>query len=121
MCPFAASPQNDEGEEIVVTARKKTDFKQCLSAVGGAGLAGFIDPISVAAGAGKSIYEARERIGEGDYGRRRDDIRFPRTWGHAARLGLRRFIPGYLQASVIVGGVKASFELFSNPSCGLSE
>ncbi|WP_431470281.1 RHS repeat-associated core domain-containing protein [Sphingosinithalassobacter sp. LHW66-3] len=115
-----AVPQNVEGEEIVVTARR-TDLTKCLLAVGGAGLEGFTDPISIVAGAGKSIFEARERIGEGDYGRRLDGSRFPRTWGHAARLGLRRFIPGYFQASVIVGGVKATFELFSNPACGLSE
>jgi len=34
---LAPSPQSDEGEEIVATA-KKTDLKQCLLAVGVAGL-----------------------------------------------------------------------------------
>jgi len=97
----APSPQpqpQKEGDstEIVVTA-KRSDLKQCLMAVGRSGLEAFIDPLSIAAGAGKSIYKARERIGDGDYGRRRDGTRFPRDWRHAARLGLRRFVPGYLQ------------------------
>jgi RHS repeat-associated protein len=122
-------------EDIVVEARKNIikdnddslleekqfDFIRCLSAVGGAGFEGFIDPISITFGVGKSVWQARERIGDRDYGKRLDGSRFPRTLGHATQLGLRRFIPGYFQASLIVGGVRATFEVFSNPLCGLSE
>ena len=114
-----------DGPDIVVFApeekpekkqKDEQDLERCVRAVATAGLEGFIDPISVIAGAGKSIFEARERIGEGDYGRSRDG-RFPRDWGHAAKLGFRRFLPGYLQASIITGGVKATFEFVSNPAC----
>ena len=52
--------QDELGEDIVVTA-KMAELKQCLLALGGAGLEGFIDPIGIAFAAGKSVYEARGR------------------------------------------------------------
>ena len=67
------------------------------------------------------MYSYKARIYSPTHGRFLQNDPAGRTWGHAARLGMQRFIPCYLQASLIVGGVKATFELFSNPSCGLSE
>lgn len=91
--------------------------KQCLVAVGKSALKGFVDPVSFVAGYGKSVYEAQNRIGPEDYGKPEYRGTFKRDVGSALRIGLRRFIPGYVQASLIVGGVKAVTTFVTDPSC----
>jgi uncharacterized protein RhaS with RHS repeats len=117
---------------IVVTAQKprlsirvivvrRRSARECLKAAAEQFAEGFADPLSVAYGAAKSTIEARDRTSPEDYGKPENRRVFKRSWGQSIRLGARRFIPGYLQASVVVGGVKAAFEIYRNPACGISE
>jgi len=114
------SPQKEEGTEIMVAAEKE-DWTDCAMALGKAGLEGFLDPLAFAYGFGTATYEARNRVGAEDYGNPENRWVFKRSVGSAVRLGLKRFIPGYLQASIIGGGVNAVFELVRNPACGIGK
>lgn len=118
-----AKPTGDskEGDQDKDEPEPADEAEECLKAVGAAAADGFIDPLAAVAGIGKGMYEARERIGKGDYGPRRDGARFPRTWGSAARIALRRFIPGYVQTGLIVGTVKGTMEFISNKKCRLKK
>lgn len=122
--PSGPGGGSGSGEEVVVIGKKnpktKPDFKKCATAVALAGAEGFVDPLSFAYGYGSAVYEARNRIGAEDYGKREYRFSFKRSVGSAMRIGWKRFIPGYIQASLVVGGVKAGFELYRNPACGIS-
>jgi len=92
-----------------------------LTAVGGAGLEGFADPLSLAYGFGSAVHaidQAQNRTAPEDYGKPEYRRVFKRDLGSAVRIGLKRFLPGYLQASALSGAVRAAFELYRNPSCG---
>lgn len=110
-----------EGAEVLVIAERQSELKECLKAVGSAGLEGFIDPLSIAYGLGSAVIDARNRTGKEDYGNPENRRTFKRSAGSSLRIGLRRFIPGYLQASIISGGVRGVIELVRNPSCGISK
>ncbi len=110
-----------EGQSVADRVKKKTDWKQCLLAVVAEAAEGFIDPLAILYGYGSAVHEARNRIAPEDYGKPENRYTFKRSIGQAAKLGLRRFIPGYLQASIIGGGVRATFEVFRNPACGVSD
>jgi len=119
------SPTTQTANSKEKNANKKSNKvnpKACALAVGEAALEGFIDPFTFVAGAGISIWETRERISPEDYpSNRPDGSKTPRSAGHALNLGLRRFIPAYVHAGTLAGGVKGAFELVSNPSCGIQQ
>ena len=109
----------DDQGQLEHRAPKGDDSWGCAKDVGAAGLKGFIDPFSFAYGSGSAIIEARNMVSSKDYGQPSNRFSFPRPMGQALRLGLKRFIPGYLQASAVSGGLHAIFELATNPKCKL--
>ena len=119
----------EEGEVIVVTAKRKNDepdLKACLSDAAIAFGTGIIDPTNVAAslaggvlGFGIETNKAMNRIGDADYGEKRYQFSFKRSLGSAARLGWKRFIPGYFQTTIALASINAIVNVARNPKCGI--